>query len=110
MLFWLMTNLTRDTENEDDEKKEGMERNEWKVRDCLLGAWCLCCLPLPVCVMLFLLGVSQSTLVTHHGKAAWPGVKGLRRMDTLRSTQMAAVRLILFSEKEALPPSIVCDT
>lgn len=90
MLFWLMTNLTRDTENEDDERREGMERNEWEVRDCLLGAWCLCSLPLPVCIVLFLLGVSQSALVTHQGKAARPDIKGLRRMDVLRSTQMCS--------------------
>lgn len=38
MLFWLITSLTRETENEDHGRTEFMERSECKVRENLVGA------------------------------------------------------------------------
>lgn len=78
--------------------------------ECLVGAWCLCSLPLSVCMIRFLLGISQSALVARQGKAAWPGTKGLGRMEALRGTQMAPGQLILSSEKEALSQGGVCES
>lgn len=54
---------------------------------------CLSSLPPSVCMILFLLGSLLSTLVAQFTVGAWPVTEGLRKVEELKSTQMAAVTL-----------------